>query len=152
MISQLTLSTVAFRVEAEKLAAAIQKAANEKAEALQVLDARKEKEREEALAKLKQEEQESAAQRLAVMEQGYEEKLMELRQQIVGLNVNIGGLQDELAEVKAHRRLIVQELVETRQEYQEFINKTNPFEKGKSDYVIPPIKSVDPSNFEWFLM
>ncbi len=38
---------------------------------------------------------------------------------------------------------VVDELIETRAEFQKFINRTRPFCPGESDYLIPDVTSID---------
>jgi len=128
----------------DKLESTIRRLEHEKEHAVQDVTYQKDKERISAVAQMKEMQEQIAAQQLAQCKNMAEKNISSLRQNIHGLQDIIVNLQAELAATKKHRREIVTELLETRAEYQKFINKTTPFEKGKSDFMIPPLKSVNP--------
>ena len=51
--------------------------------------------------------------------------------------------RESLDAEKTLTKKLVTELLETREEFQIFINRTKPFCPGESDYLIPPVKSTD---------
>lgn len=42
---------------------------------------------------------------------------------------------------------LIDELVETRDEFRRFIDQSQPFLPGDSGYVLPPIRSIDHSKY-----
>lgn len=142
-----TASSTATQVAVEALdqmQSTIKKLEEEKTSALADLTDSTDKERLAAVADMKASQQKIAASQLAQNQNNAEQKLYSLQHTITTLQETITSLQEALNSTKIHCREIVTELLETRQEYQLFINKTTPFEKGKSDYMIPPLKSVNP--------
>merc|ERR1712014_565329 len=104
------------------------------------------KEKDAAVLEMKLSEQRIAALQLTQIQNSAEQNMNILRQTICNLQQTISSLHEEINNIVTHRKEIVNELLETRKEYQQFINKTAPFEKDKSDYMIPPLKSVNPDN------
>ena len=51
--------------------------------------------------------------------------------------------RESLGAEKTLTKKLVTELLETREEFQIFINRTKPFCPGERDYLIPPVKSTD---------
>jgi len=126
------------------LESTIKRLEENKSTALADLTDKMTKEKEAAVMDMKQSEQRIAALQLAQCQNSAEQNMNALRQKIGNLQQTIYGLEGEIRNILAHRKEVVNELLETRKEYQQFINKTAPFEKDKSDYMIPPLKSVNP--------
>ncbi len=101
-----------------------------------------EKEREVAVAQAHQEEQKLAENRLLEQQKMYELKLQDLREVISDRKQEILRLEQDLEATISHKKAIAKELIETRDEFQTFIDKSSPFEKGKSEYLLPPAKSL----------
>lgn len=99
-------------------------------------------EKEKAVAAAHQQEQRIAQDKLQETKHMYEMKLQDLREVIAGKNQDILRLEQDLEATIRHKKEIAKELISTRDEFQTFIDKTSPFEKGKSDFLLPPPKSL----------
>ena len=132
---------ISFRKEQQKFDAAMKKAAEEKAWALQALEARKDSEQEAAVAHAHKAEQDIATAKLAKMKASFEEEIAKLEGHIKEKVDDIGRLEEELQKVQLAKQRVEKEMLELREDFQNFIDKTHPFEKGKSAYLIPPVTS-----------
>lgn len=118
-------------------------AANEKAEALKALAQQKDGEREEAVAEAHKVEQDIAAEKLANMEASYEKQIAELKQVIVEKLGVIDVLKTEIGSLELRKARVQRELLALREDFQNFIDSTHPFEKGKAGYMVPPVRSFN---------
>jgi hemerythrin superfamily protein len=57
------------------------------------------------------------------------------------LRNDVKAQKEHSEEITKHRIRVQQELVETRQEFQAFIDVVYPFNRSESKYILPAIKS-----------
>ena len=70
-----------------------------------------------------------------------------MRQYVLALKEILDVTRNSLEAEKSLTGSLVKELLETREEFQNFINRTIPFCPGESDYLIPPVRSTDVTRF-----
>ena len=70
-----------------------------------------------------------------------------MKEYVLALKGILDSSRGSLDAEKTLTKKLVKELLETRGEFQKFINRTKPFCPGESDYLIPPVKSTDVTAF-----
>ena len=123
--------------------AALQKAEDEKQGALTKLYIDLEKEKERAIKQTINEQEQLADKAMKKLEVKYEIHAAELNACIFDLQKELNDVKTAFSETSEHKKNIIDEFSETRNEFQRFINQTKPFHISESKYVMPSAKSID---------
>ncbi|XP_076101308.1 uncharacterized protein C6orf163 homolog [Mytilus galloprovincialis] len=123
----------------DKLAVALKKAETEKTKAVTDLEASKNKEMTEKISKTEENERKKADNTLQATKQKYEAEITQLKGDIQKQKAEINKYLKNIQALELAKLNVETKLHEVYTGYQDFINRSQPFEPGMSDYLLQPV-------------
>lgn len=121
----------------EKFDTAMTQAANEKAKALKELRDTKDLEKACAVQDAEERERRISKEKCAAITRQFEAVIKDLKLEIENNKSEIRRLKDNIAELENSKGSVENCLVDTRKDFQDFIDYLPPFEKFQADFLIP---------------
>lgn len=114
-------------------------AAEEKQKALKALQEEKDRILVEKVRSVEERERKIMNEKLEKLTKMYEEQIIQLKSQIHVKCAEIEELLAQIAALEIAKKNVECALVETKESYQDFINRVAPFEVGQSDFLLNPV-------------
>ncbi|KAJ8317491.1 hypothetical protein KUTeg_005395, partial [Tegillarca granosa] len=127
------------KLNKEKYDLAMRTAAEDKQKALKALQEEKDRILVEKVRSVEERERKIMNEKLQKLTKMYEEQITQLKSQIHEKCAEIEELLAQISALEIAKKNVECALVETKESYQDFINRVAPFEVGQSDFLLHPI-------------
>lgn len=121
------------------MAVALKKSEEQKKKALADLEASKNKEMATKIKKTEETERKKADETLQQTKKQYEAEISKLKVDLKEKQAEITKLVRNIQALEVAKSNVEANLLELHSEYQNFVNRVQPFEAGMSDYLIKPV-------------
>ena len=114
----------------------------EKRQALNELTKVKDKERDKSVEDAHTSEQQITAKKISDVRNFYDQNIRILQTNLRETKSKIGHLENQLLDAIREKEIIRRELIETREEFELFIHRVQPYNKTDPGFVFPPPKTI----------